>query len=422
MSSIGIIGLIAFRDSYILQGKQRRLYFDLIRRVDRFNGYSMCMATDAEYKGEGVLGSFHEPKASMADVMYDGWYDLRFCITVNHTALWQEDLLELDIVLSDFGVLKEGEVYPIAITLRSAEGTVWEKEICHCPQKAHDGRLPFAVKLLNEKIPLRNLPPGEYTIGAEFLSGAYATGGTRTVSIHSRKALPRLGTLYGKGLPNDMVSLLSSRGALVADRLPYDEPSGQVILVGSAELYDHELTELYALAARGAHVVILRPEALIRTADMRQAVEEEERIDFSLAKVDDIRVPFQKAGSLSHFGNWLYHYEYVVHGAPAMEGLPGRCLMDPEYYEEIWSNKLFRFTEIPDVPAVSGFLGGHDTTGDLSFKCGFLLGSFRYGKGWITLNSLRLAESVGCPTADTILCNLAAFLPSDDGTSEAITV
>ncbi|MBE6636297.1 MAG: hypothetical protein E7618_00660 [Ruminococcaceae bacterium] len=401
----------AFRASYALQGKQRRLYFDYIRRVDRFSGYSMTMASDAEYKGEGIVGTFHEPKTTMADVMYDGWYDLRFCITVNHTVLWQEDLLELDIVLSDFGVLKEGQSYPIAVTLNGADGTVWSKTLTFVPRVGANGELPFATTLLNEKLPLRELPPGAYTIAAEFLAGAYATGGERTVYVRSRKELPTLGTVYGKDLPHEVVSLLHACGAHVEASLPHRAPAGRVILVGSNSLYDRELTELYALAEAGAHVVILTPEALIRTAAMKSEDEGTERIDFSLAKVNDIRVPFKAAGSLSHFGNWLYHYEYAVHESHATAGLPSRCLMDPEYYEQIWSNKLFRFTDVPQEPAVSGFLAGHDMTGDLSFKCGFQLGTFTYGRGLITLNALRLIESVGSPVADLILCNLAAYIP-----------
>lgn len=396
----------AFRASQSLQAKQRRLYFDLIRRVDRFNGYSMTMATDTNLTGEGVMGMFHDVKPEMYDVMHDGWSDLRFCITVGHTVLYRHETLELDVVLSDLGVLSEGTAYPILISISGPNGVIWSKEIIYTPEKKPDGYPPFAADLIKEEISLQRFEQGEYLISAEFLSGARAYGNKRSIYVFDRNKLPTLQKIYAVGLDKAVTELLLDQGAEVITGLP-DSPVGhEVILVSCKERSDSELNALYELARAGAHLVILDPEVIIRKSGTVKE-DSQETIDFSDPDVQNIRVPFEKKGSLSEFGNWLYHYEYVVHDSSVTNGLKTRCLMDPEYYEDVWSNRLFRFTCTPEYPSVSGFFAGNDTTGDDSFKHGFLLGTFVYGKGKITLNSLRITESIGRPVADMILCNLS---------------
>lgn len=88
--------------------------------------------------------------------------DLRFCITVSHTVLWRQEILELDIVLSDLGILSEGTIYQILISIAGPDGVMWSKKIIYTPEKKTDGYLPFAANLIKEKISLQCFEQGEY--------------------------------------------------------------------------------------------------------------------------------------------------------------------------------------------------------------------------------------------------------------------
>ena len=391
------------KDSEALSAGKRAALTTMIRRCPKVNGYSITMAQDLNYYGEGLLETGGGLKRGMADMLEEQLADLRFCVSSTNLSLYAGAKFPLDVAISDFGVLKEGVDYPVVLRITGTDGVVWHREMTHRVELAADGqRLPVKTLFAGE-VDTAGWRPGSYRVGAEILEGAHADCGTLAFTLTDPDAF---GALKDKvaytvsGVHPNIIGFFRRVGMRVID-VDFDHlPSEGVLFVGWVNLPDEKIDRLVAAAHQGVKVVLLQPEA----------------ISTKMGTGQPRRMPFV-AGQLKRASNWLYHIDSIVLDSPLTADLPRGGLMDTDFYQHAWGCHVYLDGAKPDVTAVlSAFVGcgGRDHT---ECEIGVQLGAYRVGKGWIVLNTLRLDLSGGEPAADLILRNIYQFKPVDSPTS-----
>ncbi len=369
-----------------LSARQRALLMDMIRSNPNISGYSLTMATDITYRGEGSIEGWANYKKDMTDALSDGWEDLRWCINFDRPHIYAHEPLRFILDLSNIGVLRDRE-YPATVRIRGPQGTVWRKDVVIRPTFDENGESPYVIPVLDETLSL-HLPAGRYTVSAAMTGGAHPTCGERTFYVSDRADLPKLhgAALYQAGLAPDAVRLLEEQGASVHALDPADIPEGATVLIGET-LGAQTLDSVLQSARRGAHIV-----GLARTA----------------FGADAPVLPIANPGQYKEMDNWLYHYDSLVYGNAFTEGLMRDAILDPEYYECVMSKYYIEQITPPDEPTVANFYIGFDGGPGNDLWSGLQLGTYRCGSGLITVNTLRILESIGNPAADRLLCNIAA--------------
>ena len=104
--------------SQILQARQRSLLVDYIRSNPKISGYSMTQGADIGYRGEGILEGQMTHKTAMYDTIRDCWSDLRWCVNLDEYNVYSDGALDVDIRLSNFGVLEDKDYTCLLYTSR----------------------------------------------------------------------------------------------------------------------------------------------------------------------------------------------------------------------------------------------------------------------------------------------------------------
>ena len=362
----------------------------MIRRKEKANGYSVTMAQDLNYYGEGLLETSGGLKRGMSEILEEQLADLRFCVSATNRAVYAGAPFMLDIALSDFGVLKDGVAYPIALRIAGPGGIVWRRALTHRVAKGADGQRVPVVSLFAGEVPTAGWQPGRYQVGAEILEGAHADCGVLAFTV---VAPPAATALAGRtvhtvnGVHPSILQSLRRAGATLRETNVGNLPTNGVIFVGWRRLEDAAIDRFVAAAREGAKVVFLQPEA-ISTPGATGPVR---------------RMPF--GGTLKLVNNWLYHADSVVVASPLTDGLQPPGILDTDVWRDNWSNRILLGAPRPDMPAVYGAYVGFGGRGQRDCEVGVQLGAYRVGKGWIVFNTLRLDLSGGQPATDRILRN-----------------
>lgn len=171
-----------------LSARQRALMMDMIRSNPKICGYSLTMATDITYRGEGSIEGWANYKKDMTDALSDGWEDLRWCINFDRPHIYSHEPLRFILDLSNIGVLRDRD-YPATVRIRGAQGTVWRKDVVIRPVFDENGESAYVIPVLDETLSLR-LPAGRYTVSAAMTGGAHPTCGERTFYVTDRRTCP----------------------------------------------------------------------------------------------------------------------------------------------------------------------------------------------------------------------------------------
>ncbi len=373
-----------------LQAQQRALLSDYIRSNPRINGYSLTQAPDIGYRGEGILEGSMEHKPGMYDALLDSWADLRWCLNIDGYNLYNDQTLDVDFYLSNLDVLKDQE-YAVTIRITGADGTKYKKDLTIRPLFDANGRAVYAIPVLKESISLADIPAGEYTISAT-IAGATAASGTKTFWVNDRAALPKVsGTVYQRNLSQEAIDLLTGQGATVLALDVNNIVPGSTVIIGSDTTDLTMLEKLYpAVKNQGVHLIGLSAG--------------------SFGEWGATNLPFAAPGLITTRNNWLYHYDSLVLDTPVTSGLQTSCIMDPIYYETVYTGKLYSNITDPDEAHVVSLFVGHDggATSQALWH-GVACGSYNYGKGVITVNTLNITDSIGSVVADTLLLNLVNY-------------
>ncbi len=376
--------------SEAFQTEQRRLMLTMIMRNEGINGYSMTMANDVGFRGEGVLEPSNGIKPGVVEMLQESLDDLRFCITPEKTSLYAGTKLDTEIVISNRGVLREGN-YPVRIRIVGPSGTVFDKTVT---VTAQDARI---LPVLEERIDTTDWQSGVYVISAEMLQGAHPTCGTVKITVTNKKDIQRADqTVYTLGASEKLKNLLTEKGALLTDFTPgmtVDEST--VILVGALKQTDAVLKDLWRAAREGAHVILLDYRALGRT--------------------DTTGIPLPRQGKIEYFYNWLYHFDGIIFDTAATAGMPNRGIMDTDYWGDVYSCYYFTDMSVPTDIAVATAFVGIDGAPTRDFSGGFQLGTYAFGKGHLTVSTLNLVGGIGTPAADQIIMNLINYEETPSG-------
>lgn len=383
------------KESQAASAAKRAALTTMIRRCPKVNGYSVTMAQDLNYYGEGLLETSGGAKRGMVDMLEEQLADLRFCVTSTNLTLYAGRKFPLEVALSDFGTLKRGTDYPIALRVAGADGIVWRRDLVHRVRIAADGQPEPVSVLFAGEIDTAGWKPGRYTVAAEILEGAHADCGTLAFTL----ADPAAGAgLKGRtirtinGVHPNVTGFFKRNGAKVVD-VGFDSlPADGVLFVGWENLPDEKIDALVEAARRGAKVVFLQPEAI--------------------SKKDGTGVPRRMpfaAGRLKRTNNWLYHADSIVFDSPLTAGLPRRSILETDFYGRSWGDIVFLGCARPDLSAIMSAYVGFGGRDQSECEIGVQLGAYRVGKGWIVLNTLRLDLSGGEPAADLLLRNLCDF-------------
>lgn len=381
---------------------QRAKLTTMIRRHPEASGYSVTMAQDLGLRGEGLLETSGAFKRGTTDMLEEAMADLRFCLTASNETVYVGTPLDLEVALSDFGVLKSDRDYPVCLRVTGPKGIVWRRDLRIRPTVGADGRRIPVTKLFAGPVPTAGWTPGRYALGAEILEGAHAECGTLELTLVDPR---QFGELKGRtvytvnGVNPNIYGFLHRVGVkTIGEKKFEDVPAGATVFVGFRKLSDESRDRLAAVARSGGVVVFLQPEALASHG-------EEPR-----------RLPIPSPGRIKWTSNWLYHADSVVLDSPLTTDLPSRGILDTCFFGEAWGNAGFHGTTVPDVPAVvSAYIGKGDKPGETECDFAVQLGAYRVGRGWIVLNTLRLDLGGGTPATDLLLRNMMRLQPLPAG-------
>lgn len=372
-----------------LSARQRALLMDMIRSNPNISGYSLTMATDITYRGEGSIEGWANYKKDMTDALSDGWEDLRWCINFDRPHIYAHEPLRFILDLSNIGVLRDRE-YPATVRIRGPQGTVWRKDVVIRPTFDENGESPYVIPVLDETLSL-HLPAGRYTVSAAMTGGAHPTCGERTLYVTNQADFPSIAKdVYYRGLPPSTVELLEAHGANMIELDEDNLPDGSTVLLGGSSTSEEVLEKLFASAERGSHII-----GLSRTA---------------FGYWGTLNLPLEQTGSHKEMDNWLYHFDSLVYENKLTEGLKAGDIMDPEYFESVMSKYYIANITPPDDPAFTNFFIGFDGGPGIDLRGGVQLGTYSHGEGFITVNALSIMESIGTPVADRLLFNMVSYI------------
>ena len=370
---------------------QRGKLTTMIRRHAKASGYSVTMAQDLGLRGEGLLETSGAFKRGTTDMLEEAMADLRFCLTASNETVYAGANLDLEVALSDFGVLRPGREYPVALRIVGPDGVKWRREVTARPALGADGKPVPVTTLFAGAVKTAGWRPGRYALGAEILEGAHAECGT----LDLRLVDPGIfGEVKGRtihavnGLHPNIAGFFKREGAQVIWTDIAKVPQDATVFVGYKRLADTDLDALITVAREGGLVAFMQPEALA-------------------ANKATPRLPLAERGVLKWTSNWLYHADSVVLETPLTADTPSRGILDTCFFGAAWGDAGFHGITLPDVPGiVSAYIGKGDKPGETECGLAVQLGAYRVGKGWMVLNTLRLDLGGGTPGADILLRNI----------------
>ena len=364
------------------QSNQRAYEFTMLRRIDNINGFSTTMAHDCGFRGEGLMEDTGYAKVDATEMLQEAMSDLRFCITVENPHIWSGDELDLEVVISDWGVLKDVD-YPVVVRITSDEGTVWEKTVNVRPGEGD------IIPVVDELISTEGWKGGTYKVGAEMIWGAHADCGTSEFYVTNESDIQRIDkVIYGYGLDKDTVSVLEKYGATIVDYNIGDDIGSSTLIIGNKLILPKNRQYIWDAVENGAHLICLNPQAISTNGSLS--------------------LPFGDY-EIGEFDNWLYHYDEIVFDTEVTKGLQASCILNAQYYDDVYSGNFISSKTAPTETHLATFFAGIDGGSYRELSVGYKLGTYEYGKGYITINTLNLIGNVNTPVATSIICNLVNF-------------
>ncbi len=373
------------RESQRLHGRQRTLGFDLIRSNPKICGYNLTGLLDHGFTGEGLWSYWREWKPGIVDVLQDGWAPLRWCLFAAPMHAYLGRPIRLEAILANEDALPAGE-YPVTLRVVGPAGIAWEKtaSVTVTPEG------PLAIPVCSEDVTLHG-PAGEYTLAANLERGGAPLGGRLTFHLSSAVTAPGApSACLAWGVPEPVLAWLQAHGVTCSPFEGAPDDARQVILVGEGTDELGARIALMKRVARGSTVLFLSPKAL-------------KRGDNAVGWL-----PLKNKGRGYDFSDWLYHKECVAKPHAIFEGLPGRGLMDWDYFGPVIPHFIIEGADVPDETAAVAFALCHSAPPG-GYASGVLNGWYRFGSGWFMANSLAVLENVDKhPAADQLLLNMIA--------------
>ncbi len=389
--NIGLYRVYPRLESFLLeseanQSSQRSLIADYIRSNDKINGYSVTQGCDIGYRGEGIMEGTMGHKENMYDAMSNAWAPLRWCINLTHYNIYNDQPLELDIVLSDLGVLEDKE-YKGVIQITGETGTVFTKDITLTP----DGS--FAFEVFKDNVDVSQFPTGKYEISC-VLYGESTAATTKHFWVTQRSDMPKVNVsrdIYGYDVPEPILEALKAYGVNVKEMDKDNVPQNAIILLGHNNTSAKYLEPIFdSVEKSGSHVIGLSWGVY--------------------GDYYEITTPFEEKFIAAASPNWLYHNDAVIFETEATKGLMTNSIVDQLYYESVYDSHYYNSERLPEeVHAYSMFIGIDGGATQQPLNHGVTCGSYAHGSGTITLNTFDLEKGAGYPVADRLVLNLINY-------------
>ncbi len=373
-------------ESQATQSQHRGLLADYIRSNAKINGYSVTQGSDVGYRGEGILEAAYGHKEDMYDTMSDAWAPLRWCINLTNYNIYNDQPLELDIVLSDLGVLENKE-YTGVVQIAGKNGTVYSKDVTLTP----DGT--FAFQVLKENVDVSSFPTGEYKVSC-VLYGENAAASTKTFWVTQRSDMPKVTVtkdIYAYDVPEAIINSLKSFGVEVKEMDRDNVPENAIILLGHNNTSAKYLEPIFeSVEKSGSHCIGIKWGVY--------------------GDYYEITTPFEESFVISSPPNWLYHADSVMFETEVTEGLLNNALVNQIYYESVFDPHSYYTERIPeDIHSFNMFIGNDGGATSSAMTYGITCASYKHGKGTITYNAYDLEAGAGYPVADRLILNMINY-------------
>lgn len=373
-------------ESQATQSQHRGLIADYIRSNAKINGYSVTQGSDVGYRGEGILEESMGHKEDMFDTMSDAWAPLRWCINITHYNIYNDQPLELDITLSDLGVLEEKE-YKGVIQIAGETGTVFEKEVTFTP----DGS--FAFEVFKENVDVSTFPTGEYKVSC-VVYGEEAGASTKSFWVTQRSDMPKVNVsrdIYAYDVPEALLNVLESYGVKVKQMDKENIPQNAIILLGHNNTSSRTLDPIFeSVEKSGSHCIGIKWGVY--------------------GDYYEICTPFEEKFVISSPPNWLYHADSVMFETDVTSGLMTDTLVNQIYYESVNDPHSYYTDRLPEeIHSFNMFIGNDGGATAQAMTYGITCGSYAHGSGTITLNAYDLEAGAGYPVADRLILNLINY-------------
>jgi hypothetical protein len=322
-------------------------------------------------------------------MMHEGFTPLRWCLFVDPLHAYAGRPLTIEAVLANENALRPGD-YPVTLRIaRSGGGMVWERPCTvSIPESQGSAPQPLAVPAFSETLDA-GLPAGEYVLGAHLERGGTPAADRLRFRVSAPVERPSFVTQAAHvGLDARTQAWLADHGVR-CHAFTANDPAG-LVLVGDHPPAEGAWDAVRAAADAGASVVFLSARPFLNPQQGAAGT------------------PLGSEVSAIEAQNWLYHKDFVAKRHPAFEGLQAGGLLDFSYYDQVITPVVFACRRLPDDIAAAAFAVGYPCPG--GYQGGIVVGAYRWGRGRVVLNSLRVMENLDSnPAADRLMMNLTRW-------------
>ncbi len=366
----------------------RREGFDLIRSNPQIAGFNLTGMLDHGMTGEGIWRFWRDWKPAAFDAMRDGWSPVRWCLFTDAAHLYQGEAVRFEAVLANEGVIAAGN-YEATFRVVGPNGLHWKAEhTILIPDRS-----PFALPVLSTDIVMDG-PAGAYEFIPTIARGIAAPFRTQTIDVADRNQLPRLDgvQITSWGLDPSVMRFLVERGAIVTEFSRGAGNNRECILVGLPGPSEprERWIDLAQRVAQGSIAVFLEPDAFKEDDDSARWL------------------PAEAKGRVFELHDWLYHKECVAKPSVFFDGLQAPGMLRWSRFGPLLPRVLFDGLSLkPSEIHAAAFATGYTVPG--GYASGVCLTELRLGEGTCILQSFRISQNIGFPSADRMLVNAVLY-------------
>jgi hypothetical protein len=383
-----------FTQSIARMADQRLLGLNAIRSNPNVIGYSITGTVDQGMTAEGLWTTFRELKPGTADVIFDGFAPLRWCLFVEPVNTYCKTPVKLEVVLANEDALLPGE-YPVRLQVVGPNTSrVFERTVTITIQDPKSkSEPPIVLPVFTEEVTIDG-PPGKCRFMATFERGAAAAGEVVEFYMADPVQMPPVESevvLWGED--TELAKWLMEHG-IRTQRWSPGSPTGREVILASHTAAPPggptAFAELVKRIACGSTVVFLSP-----------AVFAKENRPTALS-------PLVNKGTLAVIPNWLYHKDEWCRQHPIFDGLPAGGLMDYTFYRELIPDIVWSGLDPPGKAVAAGINTSQ------GYSSGLMVAVYNLGAGQFILNTLRIRENLGPnPVAERLLRNMLNYAARD---------
>lgn len=382
-----------FRACLIGNAQQRLVGLNALRSNPNIIGISQTATVDTLNAGEGMVTLFREEKPGLAPAIADGLAPLRWCLFVEPLNVYRGSTLSVDIHIANEDALPVGRHGARVEIVNSSESVVFSKDV---EVTVEDNVLsPLAWKVFANQIEAA-WPAGKYRLRASFAEGRPSAAGEVEFFVADATDLPEIKSVVTTWNSDEKLEHWLMKHGVEVDSYSHGrhEAERQIIVAADKPAEPGGVAAFNELLKRienGATVIFLDPGIFADGAD------------------PVAMVPLQSKGTPANEldTSCVYPKDVWAKNHPIFNGMPAGGLLDPVYYREIFTNRLWQNQDMPNE-AVAGAIATSS-----GYYSGLQLAVYERGKGKFIINMFHVVENLDKdPSADRLLLNMINYMAS----------